>query len=146
MQSRVQQTSLHRDDKYTLEQEGRCTAQPAMPSKPLQGQVRHRLHVSHSRLLLALRCAVSQPVQPRLRSAPSSATVDRPRFAPSWRVAPTDRSGSSHEISSQLGFIQRHTAKLVRPNRSLNRTLCGGPGLGFKSLAQTRPTAKCRLA
>ena len=34
----------------------------------------------------------------------------------------------------------------VWPNRSLNRTLCGGPGLGFKSLAQTRPAAKCRLA
>ena len=34
----------------------------------------------------------------------------------------------------------------MRPNRSLNRTLCGGPGLGFKSLAQTRPAAKCRLA
>ena len=32
------------------------------------------------------------------------------------------------------------------PNRSLNRTLCSGPGLGFKSLAQTRPAAKCRLA
>ena len=31
-------------------------------------------------------------------------------------------------------------------NPSLNRTLCGGPGLGFKSLAQTRPAAKCRLA
>ena len=31
-------------------------------------------------------------------------------------------------------------------NQSLNRTLCGGPGLGFKSLAQTRPAAKCRLA
>ena len=33
-----------------------------------------------------------------------------------------------------------------RPNWSLNRTLCGSPILGFKSLAQNRPTAKCRLA
>ena len=32
------------------------------------------------------------------------------------------------------------------PNWSLNRTLCGGPGLGSKSLAHTRPAAKCRLA
>ena len=31
-------------------------------------------------------------------------------------------------------------------NTSLNRTLCGSPSLGSKSLAQTRPTAKCRLA
>ena len=38
------------------------------------------------------------------------------------------------------------STKAVWPNRSLNRTLCGGPGLGFKSLAQTQPTAKCRLA
>ena len=34
----------------------------------------------------------------------------------------------------------------VMANPSLNRTLCGGPSLGSKSLAQTRPTAKCRLA
>ena len=34
----------------------------------------------------------------------------------------------------------------VQPNTSLKRTLCGGPSLGFKSLAQTRPTAKCRFA
>ena len=34
----------------------------------------------------------------------------------------------------------------VMANTSLNRTLCGGPSLGFKSVAQTRPTAKCRLA
>ena len=34
----------------------------------------------------------------------------------------------------------------VMANTSLNRTLCGGPSLGFKSLAQTRPAAKCRLA
>ena len=34
----------------------------------------------------------------------------------------------------------------VRPNPPLNRTLCGGPSLGFKSLAQTQPTAKCQLA
>ena len=32
------------------------------------------------------------------------------------------------------------------PNLALNRTLCGSPGLGSKSLAQTRPAAKCRLA
>jgi len=31
-------------------------------------------------------------------------------------------------------------------NHSLNRTLCGGPILGSKSLAQNQPTAKCRLA
>ena len=34
----------------------------------------------------------------------------------------------------------------LRPNPPLNRTLCGGPSLGLKSIAQTRPTAKCRLA
>ena len=34
----------------------------------------------------------------------------------------------------------------VMPNWALNRTLCGGPGLGCKILAQTRPAAKCRLA
>ena len=34
----------------------------------------------------------------------------------------------------------------VMPNWALNRTLCGGPGLGYKILAQTRPAAKCRLA
>ena len=34
----------------------------------------------------------------------------------------------------------------MRPNQSLNRTFCGGPGLGLKSLAQTRPATKCRLA
>ena len=32
------------------------------------------------------------------------------------------------------------------PNPTLNRTLCGGPSLGFKILAQTRPIAKRRLA
>ena len=36
-------------------------------------------------------------------------------------------------------------AGAVLPNWSFNRTLCGGPSLGSKSLAQTRPTAKCRL-
>ena len=34
----------------------------------------------------------------------------------------------------------------LRPNPSLNLTLCGGPISGSKSLAQNRPTAKCRLA
>ena len=48
--------------------------------------------------------------------------------------------------SLSFGVIRCQAAKVVRPNRSLNRTLCGGPGLGFKSLAQTRPAAKCRLA
>ena len=32
------------------------------------------------------------------------------------------------------------------PNPSLNLTLCGGPILGPKSLAQNSPTTKCRLA
>ena len=31
-------------------------------------------------------------------------------------------------------------------NLALNRTFCGGPRLGYKILAQTQPTAKCRLA
>ena len=36
-------------------------------------------------------------------------------------------------------------AGAVLPNWSFNRTLCGGPSLGSKILAQTRPAAKCRL-
>ena len=45
-----------------------------------------------------------------------------------------------------LGYLSVKFARYlyscrVRPNRSLNRTLCGGPGLGFKSLAQV-----CHLA
>ena len=43
-------------------------------------------------------------------------------------------------------FLPHHHLETASPNRSLNRTLCGSPGLGFKSLAQTRPAAKCRLA
>ena len=39
-----------------------------------------------------------------------------------------------------------YNSHAVRSNPSLNRTLCGSPILGFKSLAQNRPTAKCRLA
>ena len=39
-----------------------------------------------------------------------------------------------------------NTAPGYWPNLSLNRTFCGSPGLGLKILAQTRPTAKCRLA
>ena len=31
-------------------------------------------------------------------------------------------------------------------NLALNRTFCSGPRLGYKILAQTQPTAKCRLA
>ena len=31
-------------------------------------------------------------------------------------------------------------------NLALNRTFCGGPRLGYKILAQTQPTANCRLA
>ena len=43
-------------------------------------------------------------------------------------------------------LLPHHHLETASPNRSLNRTLCGSPGLGFKSLAQTRPAAKCRLA
>ena len=38
------------------------------------------------------------------------------------------------------------TLSALLPNRALNRTFCGGPRLGYKILAQTRPAAKCRLA
>ena len=58
---------------------------------------------------------------------------------------PSASAGSMKTAYASLSF-GRQAAKVVRPNRSLNRTLCGGPGLGFKSLAQTRPAAKCRLA
>ena len=47
--------------------------------------------------------------------------------------------------SLPFGVIRRQAATVVGPNRSLNRTLCGGPGLGFKSLAQTRPADQLRL-
>ena len=46
--------------------------------------------------------------------------------------------GAGHELTRKYNG--------VLPNWSLNRTLCGSPILGFKSLAQNRPTAKCRLA
>ena len=48
----------------------------------------------------------------------------------------TNRFGGSNQHGSLLVFTLRPASKAVRPNRSLNRTLCGGPGLGFKSLAQ----------
>ena len=48
--------------------------------------------------------------------------------------------------ASQLCRETHLLSTAVLPNWSLNRTLCGGLGLGFKSLAQTQPTAKCRLA
>ena len=45
-----------------------------------------------------------------------------------------------------MKFFKLGQTVKVRPNLPLNRTLCGGPSLGFKSLAQTRPAAKGRLA
>ena len=55
-------------------------------------------------------------------------------------------SAKGNENLHLSGFNWRQANQAARPNWSLNRTLCGGPGLGFKSLAQTRPAAKCRLA
>ena len=55
-------------------------------------------------------------------------------------------SAKGNENLHLSGFNWRQANQAARPNWSLNRTLCGSPGLGFKSLAQTRPTAKCRLA
>ena len=93
-----------------------------------------------------LRRAVSHSAQPRLRSATSSVTVGRSELAPPQRTSPIKRFGKGNENLHISGFNWRHANQAARPNWSLNRTLCGGPGLGFKSLAQTRPTAKCRLA
>ena len=82
----------------------------------------------------------------RLRSASSTVTVGRSEIAPPQRVPSTKCFDSLNENNTTLVVIRRQAVKMVRPNWSLNRTLCGSPGLGFKSVAQTRPTAKCRLA
>ena len=126
-------------------------AHPPTTGKQLQLPLPQLPHESHSSLWLAprasvLRRAVSPPARPRLHNAFSSGSVGRSEFAPPQRVSPTKCFGRFNENSSCLVVIWRQAAKVVRPNRSLNRTLCGGPGLGFKSLAQTRPAAKCRLA
>ena len=82
----------------------------------------------------------------RLRCATSSVNAGRSEFAPQQRASPAKCSGGSHKCSPQLVATQLQSARRVRPNWSLNRTLCGSPSFGSKSLAQTRPTAKCRLA
>ena len=97
-------------------------------------------------------CCAAQPV---LRRGPGC-TMPLHRLA--WAALNLQRRNEFHQPSASAGLmktvhgslsfgvIRRQAAKVVWPNRSLNRTLCGGPGLGFKILAQTRPAAKCRLA
>ena len=52
-------------------------------------------------------------------------------------------SAKGNENLHLSGFNWRQANQAARPNWSLNRTLCGGPGLGFKSLAQI-PTHRNR--
>ena len=59
------------------------------------------------------------------------------------------KSGQAHLCGAQQPAQQPSLAARqpqCTHNSSLNRTFCGGPRLGYKILAQTRPTAKCRLA
>ena len=126
-------------------------AHPPTTGKQLLVQLPQLPHESHSSSWLALRAgvlrrAVSPPARPRLRYATSSVSVGRSEFAPPQRASTTKCFGRFNENSSYLVVIRRQAAKAVWPNRSLNRTLCSGPGLGFKSLAQTQPAANCRLA
>ena len=50
----------------------------------------------------------------------------------------------AHQPAQQSRLAARHSQ--CTHNSSLNRTFCGGPRLGYKILAQTQPTAKCRLS
>ena len=59
------------------------------------------------------------------------------------------KSGQAHLCGAQQ--LAQQLSLAARPpqcthNLALNRTFCGGPRLGYKILAQTQPTAKCRLA
>ena len=47
---------------------------------------------------------------------------------------------------SHRGLPPHKFAPMLGAHPTLNRTVCGGPSLGFKSIAQTRPSANCRLA
>ena len=50
----------------------------------------------------------------------------------------------AHPLAQQPSLAARQPQ--CTHNSTLNRTFCGGPRLGYKILAQTQPTAKCRLA
>ena len=59
------------------------------------------------------------------------------------------KSGQAHLCGAQQPAQQPSLAARqpqCTHNLALNRTFCGGPRLGYKILAQTQPTAKCRLA
>ena len=58
-------------------------------------------------------------------------------------------SGQAHLCGAQQPAQQASLAARqpqCTHNLALNRKFCGGPRLGYKILAQTQPTAKCRLA
>ena len=94
-----------------------------------------------------LRRAVSHTARPMLCNAISSFTVGRStsttcEASPPERFGNPDskgscltlirgRSGHSNSNGSFPSPVWFQSSRAVRPNRSLNRTLCGGPGLGL---------------
>ena len=66
------------------------------------------------------------------------------QLSPSNAKSGQARLRGAHQPAQQSSLAARHSQ--CTHNSSLNRTFCGGPRLGYKILAQTQPTAKCRLA
>ncbi len=119
--------SVHKRRIYRrLRTGGLCCHVPAWPSHPSALTMRFVSLASHlcsrasSRPLLAESPLPSASGYPSLTMSPS-------RY-------------------SHRGLAPHKFAPILGAYLALNRAFCGGPRLGYKTLAQSQPAAKCRLA
>ena len=89
---------------------------------------------------------IKTQARPMLRGASQSGTVGRSTCTAKARIACKSPRRFTCICSKLRWCIIQENTNALRPNPTLNRTVCGGPSLGFKSIAQTRPAANCRLA